>query len=96
MDKKEILLVSVLAKIQEAYVGKIGLSNVYEIRDAWMLNELEQNGMNVIQSVSDFEEALADETKQDIVVSTYLINKPALEKMVMRCSNAHRIFYSLV
>lgn len=96
MDKKEILLTSVLVKIQEAYVGKIGLSSVYEIRDAWVLSELEENGICMAQSVSDFEEALADKTKQDVVVSAYLINKPALEKMVMRCSNTHRIFYSLV
>ena len=72
------------------------MSSVYEIHDVWVLNELKQNGINMVQSVSDFEEALADETKQDIVVSAYLINKPALEKMVMRCSNIHRIFYSLV
>lgn len=96
MDKKEILLATAIAKIQEAYIGKIGLSSIYEIRDAWVLSELEENGICRAQSVSDFEEALADETREDVVVSAYLINKLALEKMVMRCSNTHRIFYSLV
>ena len=96
MDKNKILLTSVFAKIQEAYIGKIGLSSIYEIRDAWVLSELEQNGICLVESISDFEDALADETKQDVVVSSYLVNKPALEKMVMRCSNMHRIFYSLV
>lgn len=96
MDKNDILLTSVLTKIQEMYVGKIGLSSVYEIRDEWVLKVLEQNGIASEQSVTDFENALSNDNKKDIVVSAYLINKPALEKMVMSCSNNHRIFYSLV
>ncbi len=95
MKKTDIISTAVLQKAQESFLGKIGLCEVYAIDKSWVSTELIKNeSAYPAQNVSDFEKALQSSYSRNIIVSTFLVNKTALEKMVMRAPSQHRIFYT--
>lgn len=94
MKKQDIILTAAFKKAQNVFLGKMGACEVYQVADPWVYDELVQNHtMHEIENVTDFEKALQSEDPKDLIVSAYLINRPALEKILMRSPYGHRIFY---
>lgn len=92
MKKSTLMNAALLNKIKEQPYEKIGLCEVYTVSENWVLNELaETNAVYQVQNVADFEEAL--QTRSELLVSAYLINKPVLTDILKRTSRFCRVFY---
>lgn len=92
MKKNTLMRGVLLSKIKEQPYEKIGLCEVYTVSENWVLNELaETNAVYQVQNVTDFEEAL--QTRSDLLVSAYLINKPVLTDILKRTPHFCRVFY---
>ena len=92
MKKNTLMRGVLLSKIKEQPYEKIGLCEVYAVSENWVLNELaETKAVYQVQNVADFEEAL--QTRSDLLVSAYLINKPVLTDILKRTPRFCRVFY---
>lgn len=92
MKKSTLMSGALLNKIKEKPYEKIGLCEVYTVSENWVLTELaETNAVYQVQNVADFEEAL--QTRSDLLVSAYLINKPVLTDILKRTPRFCRVFY---
>ncbi len=92
MKQNTLMTRLLLNKIKEMPYEKMGFAEVYSIRENWLFNELGKiKTVYRVQNVADFESAL--QTKSDLLVSAYLINKPALSAILERQSRMCRIYY---
>ena len=92
MKKSTLMNAALLNKIKEQPYEKIGLCEVYTVSENWVLTELAKtNAVYQVQNVADFEEAL--QTRSDLLVSAYLINKPVLTDILKRTPRFCRVFY---
>lgn len=92
MKKSTLMNAALFNKIKEQPYEKIGLCEVYTVSENWVLNELaETNAVYQAHNIADFEEAL--QTRSELVVSAYLINKPVLTDILKRTPRFCRVFY---
>ncbi len=95
MKKTDIISTAILQKVQNNFSGKVGMCEIYSIDNLWVTTELlKNNTASEIKNVTDFEKALQSTPARNLIVSAYLVNRPALEKMLMRTPIEHRIFYT--
>ncbi len=95
MKQEEVIGMVALKKAQNSCLGQIGASQIFDVSEKWVSEELVSNHMVYeAQSVTEFDDALKSQDVPNILVSSYLVNRPALEKMVMRSPIEHQIFYT--
>lgn len=86
-----------LAKALAMLFQPVGASKIYQIDESWLINELAVHPeVVVVDSVIDFEKEIDNETSKYILVSSYLLNQEALEKILMRHQRACVVFYGAI